>query len=202
MRLLLASLALLLPGAALADAYSTRGDNAYLTYSISDEEGCSWGYLDLYVTESMSHASGAGAPAGSLYGYVYYYLDSWCDEEYEYEAISGTIPEDAVFWVSPSGRSATLEATVEFTSYGSDGEEPVTFSADIEVAWTATSSPYHSMYISHYSGPGYHSYYRSHGTSRDAAVSGTILDFTLEDLGAWASLSSDSSGDGGYHYSE
>lgn len=195
--------------------YRTRGSAAdFSTYTYTD---CGYEGLWLSVFESMD-ASSPGTPMSYSGGYLDYYSYDFCTGASSYgwtyidganvdfnrlqSASVGFVAEMTLISYGIGGIGGMPACGGAAGAGGADGgmgeptyeERVVPLSVSLE--WTGTGETYRSRYSSSWSSPSGRSQYRSTGSSREAAVTGSIDvgDDSVDLSSGYANLSQSSDG--------
>lgn len=172
LRLLAAVLAVLvLPSMALAatDVYHFRGKTAVMEFFETDPTGCIYTSVTVFATESRYH-SAPGSPTSSAWADVSIYQWNSCTYEDLICAYGSSALPSGAFTMANNLSSATVNATVETYDYCSGISQPASFA----VTWTGDGQIVRGKSNSSYHYPGYHTSYRSNGSSSDATGSGSM----------------------------
>ncbi|MGF1938409.1 MAG: hypothetical protein RM347_029325 [Nostoc sp. ChiQUE02] len=150
--------------AATATKYQFKGQNAYASFSQSDD--CSYTDVSVSAFDNVTK-SGPGAPTSQTGAYFYYSSYNYCTGTQSY----GDGFSENVTFTSNKLNSATLNGS--FTVY--DYYLGTSKTATVNLTWTGTGDTYRGKSQSRYQSPGYTSSYRYTGSSRDAQVSGSVI---------------------------
>jgi hypothetical protein len=170
-------MSMVLFGAASTDAatevqrFEVKGQNASAYFSSVDGTGCIVTYVGVYAGDQVTRSK--PQPSATSSG-VSVYLDILDNCTWTYLTSASGYSELAPgqFVVDKKLSSADLAAAVELYDYVTGAS----FTADVDLHWTATGSPTQTGGRSFYRSPGFSVQYNSKGASVPASATGTILE--------------------------